>query len=134
MSLRFEKTYQIAADLDLVWECIADADTCSLWQGGDCTIGTSVGEEVSIFGGSVTGKILAIDEEKLLKYSWRGDSWQEDWEDSTVEYRFVEGDGEVSVTVIHDKFPNEKERESHALGWDTYFFEPMIEFITESME
>ncbi|KAK3198903.1 hypothetical protein Dsin_022318 [Dipteronia sinensis] len=90
------------------------------WKGftqSNAKISKEVGEEFSIFDGSVTGKNLELEDGKLIVQKWRFGSWP-DGIDSTVNLvlRLTFDEPEPGVTIvklIHTDIPEEDRLENH---------------------
>jgi len=53
--------------------------------------------------------------------------WLAEWGDSLVTWTLTPADSGTHVHLVHDRFPNEEERDAHDEGWDEYFLGPLQE-------
>ena len=130
---KIEKKYVLEGDLELVWDCLSDEDRVGMWQGQEVTLGSKIGEHISLFGGWVNGKIKKLEKGKFISYTWTPNDWSSDSSPSVVEFNLEKLSGkQTKVQVLHHTFPNQVERDNHEKGWDEHFFDPIIKFLKNS--
>lgn len=119
------KSLTIAAPPAKVWAALTSPKTIAAWMGGPVTSNPRVGGRFVLFDGETTGRYSRVEKPSHLEYSWRQGGWDADWPDSRVRWTLKATRAGTRVTLTHDRFPNEAERQGHAEGWDAYWLEPM---------
>ena len=128
--LQIVREFLLPASLDDLWQCLADSDECSTWQGQECEIGSEIGAPISLFGGWVTGEIVEIVPHTKLSYTWKASEWSDDTPFSLVTYQlFKINEKETRVELDHRIFPSKIERDNHDKGWDDHFFGPLKTYL-----
>ena len=124
--LDVKKVVTINAPLEKVWAALADAHSIGVWMNDDKVRMTlSIGGSCTFFDGETTGKVISVTPPRHLEYSWRQAGWHARWKDSVVQWTLRKSGEGTRVTLIHNQFPNQEERDSHAEGWDIYWLQPM---------
>lgn len=119
------RTLTLAAPIARVWAALTGPKAIADWMGGPVTSNPRPGGRFALFSGETTGRYTRIEKPHQLEYTWRQSSWAADWPDSRVRWTLKAVKAGTRVTLVHDRFPNEAERESHDKGWDAYWLEPM---------
>ena len=125
-AVEVKRTFQ--APLSRVYKAWTDAEMMNHWFHPDgrmtstCTVDLRVGGryEVQMHGEktfTVGGVYKEIVPEEKLVFTWR---WQgEDTAEMLITVLFnAVNDAETELTLIHEQFPNDEERDSHAQGWE----------------
>ena len=129
-----EKNLHIAAPIEQVWAALTDPQAIDGWMLDDTAqVDLRVGGAYALFGGETTGEFTQVEQPHVLEYTWRQSGWRQEWDDSIVRWELKPGGEGTFVRLTHRQFPNEDERDSHDEGWDTYWLEPMVEWL-EGME
>ena len=112
-----------------VWAALTDPQAIRAWMGDESTVEVDLrhGGQYRLFGGETTGVFQAIDPGTRLSYTWRQREWPAEWGDSLVAWTLTPADSGTHVHLVHDRFPNEEERDAHDEGWDEYFLGPLQE-------
>ena len=120
------KHVTISAPVDWVWAALTDATTLSIWmQDNSVRIEPRTGGSYRFFNGQTSGRITHMVPSALLEYTWRQNGWQAGWEDSLVRWELYPEGSSTRIHLIHSRFPNTNERDSHDEGWDMYWIAPM---------
>lgn len=129
--LQLEKHLTVEAPLTRVWAALTDRASIAAWMVDEAAeVDLRVGGRVVFFGGETTGTLTEIQPQRVLEYTWRQDTWTDDWADSRVRWELrALSPGETEIHLIHSGFPNEDERDSHDEGWHFYWLEPMCEWL-----
>ncbi len=124
----------IAAPIEEVWAALTEPKAIRGWMGEDSTVEVDLrpGGNYRLFGGDTTGKFIRVNPPHALEYTWRQGEWQSEWPDSVVRWDLSRSGTGTQVRLTHSQFPNEEERDSHDEGWDTYWLEPMKEWLETS--
>jgi len=124
------KHVTISAPIDWVWAALTDATTMSIWmQDNNVKVDLREGGDYTYFGGETTGHFTHITASTLLEYTWRQNGWQKSWEDSLVRWELHAEGTSTHIYLIHSRFPNDNERDSHDEGWDMYWLDPMQDWL-----
>jgi uncharacterized protein YndB with AHSA1/START domain len=126
-----EKNVLIAAPIERVWAALTVPASIRNWMGDDESIQVDLkpGGQYHFFGSETTGKFTHIDAPNVLEYTWRQMEWLPDWADSVVRWELQTSGTKTRLHLLHSNFPNDQERDSHDEGWDSYFLEPMQEWL-----
>jgi len=120
-----KKKLAFAAPIEKVWAALTGPKAIAAWMGGPVTSNPRAGGRYAYFGGETTGRYTLVEKPTKLEYTWRQSGWPAEWADSRVRWTLKATKTGTVVTLIHDRFPNDDERDSHDEGWDTYWLEPM---------
>ncbi|MEZ4671094.1 MAG: SRPBCC family protein [Anaerolineae bacterium] len=124
------KNLIITAPRERVWAGLTDPTAISEWMQDDTvTVELRPGGNYALFGGATTGHFTHVTAPALLEYTWRQDTWPATWEDSLVRWELHAEGSSTRLYLIHSRFPNHEERDSHDEGWDTYWLQPMQEWL-----
>ena len=124
----YKKYYQIPATPDYVYRALTNALTIQLWSGEPAEMSTEVGSEFSMWDGSIVGKNLAFEDDKMIKQQWYfGD--QEAESIVTIKLHAAPQDG-TSVELRHTNIPDEA-YDDIVEGWDGAYFGALREFYEE---
>lgn len=119
---------EIDCPVDLVFELLTNPELITIWSGDEAQFEHFAGGEVSMFGAWVSGKVLGIEQDKSVTFTWNTSDW-EDYEESVVNYT-LEANGEKTLlTIIHNGFPDLSERDAHEAGWYDYVLNPIQEYL-----
>ena len=119
------KSLTIAAPPAQVWAALTSPKAIAAWMGGPVTSNPRAGGRLALFGGATTGRYTLVEKPARLEYTWRQAEWPAEWADSRVRWTLKATRAGTRVTLTHDRFPNEAERQGHSEGWDVYWLEPM---------
>lgn len=119
---------EIDCPTDLVFEMLTNPDVISIWSGDEAQFEPYAGGVVSLFGNWVNGKVLSIEQDKAVTFTWNSSDW-DDYTESIVNYTLEENGEKTNLTIVHNGFPNLSERDSHEAGWYDYVLNPIQEYL-----
>jgi uncharacterized protein YndB with AHSA1/START domain len=125
MTAAVKKKVLILAPIEKVWAALTRPKAITGWMGGLVKSNPRVGGRFALFGGETTGKYTLVEKPAKLEATWRQANWPPEWPDSRVRWSLKATRAGTSVALVHDRFPDEQEREGHDEGWDVYWLEPM---------
>ena len=97
--------------------------------GGAATISDKIGSNFTAWDGYIKGRNLDLEPYKRILQSWRTLQFEEHEEDSQIEIRLNEVDGQTELILIHTNVP---ESGVHYIkGWDNHYFQPMKEYFSK---
>ncbi|MBK8845735.1 MAG: SRPBCC domain-containing protein [Bacteroidetes bacterium] len=129
--LQFEITYVVYAAPAIVFEAIVNAEKIREWGGGDSLLELKEGGKFMLFDNWVTGEVQAFTKNKMLKHTWKPNTWSKKAEPSVVTYNFAAHPSGCEIRLTHENFPNQKEMLSHQDGWIDNVFEPLNDWVIE---
>ena len=123
--LKFYTT--IKAEPEEVYACLTNPFTIELWSGYKAKMEAVEGSEFEMWDGDISGKILKLEEDKLVEQQWYfGD--QE--EPSIVTVKIHPDKTGVSVELRHSNIPDEIFPEIEE-GWKEHYIGRIKEFVEE---
>jgi len=109
-----------------IYDAWLSSDGHTKMTGGEATASKVIGDDFTTWDGYISGKNLALDENKRIVQSWRSSEFDEADEDSQIEVILAENNGITELTLHHTNLP---EGEDHYRGgWDEHYFQPMKAF------
>ncbi|SRR5260221_9657894 len=125
-----EKSIQIAVPIEKVWAALTVPDVIGDWMSDDAVnVDLKIGGRYAFFNGETTGKFVEIEKPVILEYTWRQNTWLNEWTDSVVRWEMRSVRSGTHIHLIHSKFPTKEEQDSHDEGWDLYWLEPMTDWL-----
>lgn len=130
----FHKIYTTSATPEEVFKALTDPKTIEEWSGSPAIMSDKKGASFKLWDGTVYGKNLEVEPNKLLKQEWYGeeDVWtgeQNSGMKSIATFTITEtSDRTTKINLLHENIPDSV-YESYADGWDTYYMEPLLETI-----
>jgi len=123
----------ILAAPQAVWAALTEPQAIRAWMGEDSTVEIDLrpGGAYRLFSGETSGTIQSLEPGTRLTYTWRQGEWPAEWGDSLVDWTLTPAKGGTLLHLVHDRFPNEQEREGHDEGWDLYFLDPLQEILEQ---
>lgn len=120
----YKKYYIIPADPEEVYIALTNPQTIQLWTGEPAEMSTEPGSEFSLWEGSITGKNLEFEENKMLVQQWY---FGEQEEASIVTIKLHPHKYGTSAELRHTNIPDEA-YEDITEGWDEAYFASLIDF------
>lgn len=121
------RTIFIAAPLERVWTALTDQEAIFTWLGGHSPVRLDlrVGGIYSLFAGEISGVFTRVEPPFRLAYTWRINTWAQEWPDALVEWGLTPAGQDTHVQLTQQPFPTQEELESHEEKWDVYLLDPM---------
>lgn len=120
----FKKYYTIPATPEEVYLALTNANTIHLWTGEPAEMSTEVNTEFSLWDGSISGKNLHFEENKIIVQQWYfGDQPEE----SIVTLKLHPHKDGTSIELKHINIP-EADYENICDGWNDTYFASLKEF------
>lgn len=120
----FKKYYIIPATPEEIYLALTNPLTISLWSGEEAEMSTEPGSEFSLWEGSICGKNLAFEQDKMIRQQWYfGDQPEE----SIVTIKLHPHDKGTSVELKHTNIPD-GDYDDIVDGWNTMYFGAVRDF------
>ncbi len=118
-----QKTYEMNATPEEVFEALVNPDLIQTWSGDEAKMGAEVGSKFSLWGGQMFGSNLEVIKNKKLVQEWCYDQWTEP---SKVTFTIKSDGKKTIVDLLHEDVP-EKFVNSISDGWDSFYLGAMQE-------
>ncbi len=128
MSLSFTLKRKIKVPIEIVFDALTNQIIIEEYSGA-AFLEPKIGGEFKMFDGWVSGKVLAFEKNRVLSYSWKTTDWSIEAEHTIVVYKFKENGANTIIELTHTNFPNQKEADSHKLGWEEHVFLPLEKYL-----
>ena len=123
----FKKYYIIPASPEEVYQALTNPITIKLWTSEEAEMSTIPGSEFSMWDGSITGKNIEFQENKLIVQQWY---FGEQSEASIVTIKLhAHGDG-TSVELLQTNIPD-NDFTDIVDGWNDSYFAALYDFFVE---
>lgn len=99
---------------------------------GEAFTSDKVGDTFTAWDGYISGKNIALVPYTKIVQSWRSLQFEENEEDSQIEIRLHEHDGETSLTLTHSNVPESGEH--YKKGWEEHYFQPMKAYFQNGLK
>lgn len=109
-----------------IYDLWLSSDGHSKMTGGEATASKAIGDDFTAWDGYITGKNIALEENKRIVQSWRSSQFDEADEDSQIEVILVENNGITELTLHHTNLPEGKDH--YMRGWEEHYFQPMKDY------
>ena len=86
-------------------------------------VSRKVGGKLSAFGGTITGKMLAIVPNRMVVQAWRAKHWKKTDLDSILVLKFSKIKDGTQVDLVHVNVP-EHDHDGVRQGWEKYYWKP----------
>ncbi len=116
-----KQNYSIDASSRRVWKALTDPKVIAKWGAGPCKMTEEVGFRFSLWGGSIFGKNIKVEKNKLLSQEWYGGKWDQP---SVVTFNLIEKDNKTKVTLVQVDVPDYDEKNIKK-GWKDYYMNPL---------
>lgn len=123
----FKKYFYIPAPPDEVYMALTNAFTISIWTGEAAIMSADPGSEFSLWDGSIVGKNLAFEQNKMLQQEWY---FGEEEEASIVTIKLHADPKGTSAELRHTCIPDEAYDDICA-GWRESYFGSLIAFFED---
>lgn len=123
----FKKYYIIPAQPEEIYIALTNPVTIHLWSGEEAEMSTEPGSEFSLWEGSIVGKNLEFEQDKLIKQEWYfGDQETP----SIVSIKLHPDKNGTSLELRHTNIPDE-DYDNIVEGWNTNYIGALIDFYSE---
>jgi activator of HSP90 ATPase len=123
----YKKYYIIAAQPDEIYLALTNPLTIHLWSGETAEMSTEPGSEFSLWEGSITGRNLEFQKDKLIRQEWY---FGEQEQASIVTIKLHPHEAGTSVELRHTNIPDD-DFEDIKEGWDNSYFGALKDFYSE---
>jgi activator of HSP90 ATPase len=120
----FKKYITLPATPEEVYAALTFEPTVELWTDAPATIVPKVGEEFSMWDGSISGKFVALEPGKMIQQQW---NFGELDEPSIVTIKMHEDNKGTSLEVKHTNIPAESFKEI-VDGWNQIYLKDLMDF------
>jgi activator of HSP90 ATPase len=126
----FKNSYIIPTTPDEVFIALTNPLTIELWSGYPAVMSAEPGTEFSLWDGDITGKNIAIEENKQLIQEWYFGDIEKP---SIATINLLDHKKGTLIELCHTNIPDE-DFENITTGWNEYYFEAIIDFFTDDGE
>ena len=123
----FKKYYIIPASPEEVYQALTNPITIKLWTSEEAEMSTIPGSEFSMWDGSITGKNIEFQENKLIVQQWY---FEEASDNSMVTIKLHQHEDGTSVEVRHTNIPDDDYNDI-VEGWDSTYMGVLQDFYDE---
>ncbi len=122
----YKRYYIIPAEPSLVYKALTQENTIRLWTGDQVHMEEKAGTEFSLWDGSIVGKNLSFDNDKLIEQEWYfGDSSPN--APSIVKLKLHPHPQGTSLELRHSNIPDEA-YDDIVEGWNEVYMASLIDF------
>lgn len=112
-------TEKLRGPVPMIYDSFLDSQRLSMMTRAQATVEKKVGGKISMFGNSVVGKIVELEENKKIVQDWRFSDWQES-HFSKLTLSFEQQGDMTVVKLTHEKIPSQQEKRVEG-GWVNIF-------------
>ena len=120
----YKKYYIINAEPSEVYLALTNPLTIHLWSGEEAQMSDEVGSEFSLWEGSIVGKNLEFQKDKLIRQEWY---FGDHSEKSIVTIKLHPHAQGTSAELRHSNIPDE-DYDDIVEGWDSTYFGALQDF------
>ena len=110
----------------VIFNAWLDSEEHSKMTGGEARCSNQVGGTFTTWDGYITGKNLALTNDKEIVQSWRTSEFGENDEDSKLTITLTELDNGTELRLRHSNIP--KGQTQYKQRWIDHYFTPMKEY------
>lgn len=121
--MEFTLKTKIDATPEQIYRAWLSSDGHSKMTGGIANVSDKIGDKFTAWGGYIDGKNMELEPFNRILQSWRTSQFEKDEEDSQIEIRLSELNGQTELTLIHTNVPESGEH--YIKGWNKSYFQPM---------
>lgn len=123
----FKISVELNASPEKIYKMWMSSKGHSDLTGDAAVINDNVNTNFTAFNGYISGKNLELVPGKKIVQSWRTTEFEDDDPDSRLEILLEPHNKGTRLTLIHTELPH-GDGEKYKLGWQEYYFEPMMEY------
>ncbi len=116
-----KKYYKISASVPDVYNALTNQHMIEIWTGEKAIFKTEPNTDFSMWDGSIVGKNIKFEMDKLIQQVWFFDEWE-----SQVTIKLHSNKKITSVELVHKNIPDEA-FDNIAEGWDEDYFGALAE-------
>lgn len=120
-----KKYYKLNASPADIYNAMTNQVMLEIWTGEQANYKAEEGTEFSLWDGSITGKNVKLEKDKLIQQIWYFDEIE-----SLVTMKFHKDGKSTSVELRHENIPDEA-YENISDGWDEDYFDALIELFND---
>lgn len=107
-----------------------DSEQHSAATGFKAMVSKKVGGKFSAFGGTITGKMVAIVPNRMIVQAWRAEHWKKTDLDSMLVLEFSKIKEGAQIDLVHVNVP-EHDHDGVKRGWTKYYWKPWRAFLAQ---
>jgi len=119
----------LAASPEKIYQAWLTGKSHSAFTGGKAKIQPKVNSRYSAWDGYITGKIIALEENRKITHSWRTAEFPEDASDSILEISFTPFKQGTKLILVQTEIP-EGDGKKYKDGWNEHYFIPMKKYFS----
>lgn len=123
----FKGYFIIPTEPEILYKGLTTAITIQLWSGAPAEMKEEVNTEFSLWDGSIIGKNLAFETNKMIQQEWY---FGETEQPSVVTLKLHEHKQGTSLEVRHTNIPDE-DYDDITEGWKEEYIQSLVLFYTE---
>ncbi len=123
----YKNYYILKAAPEVVYAALTNPATIQLWTGEKAEMNTEAGSEFSLWEGSIAGKNIAFDKDKMIVQQWY---FGGNDKDSIVTIKLHSHKQGCSVELRHINIPDEAYDEI-VEGWNDIYFTALEDFYAD---
>jgi len=129
MKEQLQLTETFNAEPSEIYKTWLDSKLHCAMTGGEAECSHDIGKAYSAWDGYITGKNLALTENKKIVQSWRTTEFEEKDEDSHLVIELNKVAKGTQVRITHTNIPEGQTQ--YERGWVEHYFAPMLEYFGE---
>lgn len=123
-----KQRYKINASARKVWNALVNPKRINEWGGGPAKMTDEVGFRFSLWKGSIFGKNIKVEKNKLLVQEWYAGRWDQP---SIVTFALNENNGVTTVSLLHEDVPGNEE-EDLKKSWKADYMNPLKNLVEKN--
>lgn len=122
----YKKYYKLNASPADIYNAMTNPVMLEIWTGEPAVFKTEANTEFSLWDGSIQGKNIRFEKDKLIEQIWFFD----DVESNVTIKLHPSGEEGTSVELRHENIPAEA-FDNITLGWDEDYFDSLMELFND---
>jgi len=124
---------KLPAAPEIVYKALTHSERHEAFTGAAAYFPAQLGEEMSAYGGYITGKVLGLFPGRGFVQTWRTTEWPVGSEDSRLEIILEPAGKGTRLTMIHSRLPLEF-APIYARGWRVHYWKPLRQYLSKQMK
>jgi activator of HSP90 ATPase len=121
----FKKYFKLSASPDDIYNALTNRIMIEIWTGEKAEFVAEPGTEFSMWDGSISGKNVAFEMNKMVKQIWYFDDVE-----SVVTIKLHPDKKNTNVEIVHENIPDEAYA-NIAEGWEEDYFGALAELFND---